>query len=227
MFRMKGTNNYSDRFDFFKWSAPVYETPKEVVEALNQIDFKNKELEEVRCIGTADVVGFESHRLYQAIKNAGIEPEDEWWEKYPYLSTIPIERKVRLCEPIQFVFSDGSTFEFMPMEDGGARFSQNSIPLRITDGLNKRNIDLCAFLGNQVKARKIDSCRMRIFRNEKEYYDYPYCMDKEKPYTETRTQYGYVFSLGYPYSIIVEMGWQSYFTVELDHQNGCDTIPYG
>jgi len=227
MFRMKGTDNYTDHFDFFKWSAPVYETPKEVVEALNQIDFNNKKIEQIRCIGTAEVVGFRSHRLYDAIKNAGIEPEDGWWEKYPHLSKMPIERKVRLCEPIQIVFSDGSTFEFMPMEGGGARFSQNSIPLNVANGINKNNIDLGAFFGNQVKSREIESCRMRVHRNEKEYYDYPYCMDKDKPYTETRTQNGYVFSLGYPYSIVVEMGWESYFTVELDHQNGCDTIPYG
>ena len=80
MFRMKGTDNYTDHFDFFKWSAPVYETPKEVVEALNQIDFKNKKIEQIRCIGTAEVVGFRSHRLYDAIK------------KYPHLSKMPIER---------------------------------------------------------------------------------------------------------------------------------------
>ena len=227
MFRMKGTDNYTDRFDFFKWSAPVYETPKEVVEALNQIDFRNKKIEEIRCIGTAEAVGLRYDRLYQAIKNAGIEPEDGWWEKYPHLSKMPIERKVRLCEPIQVVFSNGSTFEFMPMEDGGARFSQNSIPLNITDGINKSNMDLGSFLGDQVKASEIESCRMRIYRNAKEYYDYPHCMNKEKPYTETRTLYGYVFSLGYPFSIVVEMGGESYFTVELDHQNGCDTIPYG
>ena len=169
MFRMKGTDNYTDHFDFFKWSAPVYETPKEVVEALNQIDFKNKKIEQIRCIGTAEVVGFRSHRLYDAIKNAGIEPEDGWWEKYPHLSKMPIERKVRLCEPIQIVFSDGSTFEFMPMEGGGARFSQNSIPLNVANGINKNNIDLGAFFGNQVKSREIESCRMRVHRNEKEY----------------------------------------------------------
>lgn len=227
MFIMKGTNNYTDHFDFFKWSAPVYETPKEVVEALNQINFKKKKIEEIRCIGAAEVVGFRSHRLYNAIKNAGIEPEDGWWEKYPNLSKMPIERKVRLCEPIQIVFSDGSTFEFMPMEDGGARFSQNSIPTNITDGINKSNIDLGSFFGDQLKSKEIESCWMRIFRNEKEYYDYPSCMNNEKPYTEIRTQYRYVFSLGYPYSIAVEMGWESYFTVELDHQNECDTIPYG
>lgn len=214
MFKMKGSNNYKDRFDFFKWSAPVYETPKEVVEALNQIDFRNKRIEKIRCIGTADVVGLKFHGLYTAIENAEIEPEDDWC----------IERKVRLCEPIQIVFSDGSTFEFLPMSSGGARFSQNSIPLDITNGMNKNNIELDVLFGDLVKAKEIESCCMRVYQNIEEFYDFPYCMDREKPYTETRTQYRYVFSLKYPYRIVIEMDWKSYFTVEIDDQNECDTI---
>ena len=203
MFHMKGTDNYSDRFDFFRWSAPVYETPKEVTAALNQIDFRNKKLEAIRCIGAAEVVGLHSPALYHAIVNAGIEPGAGWRETY--LSRMPIARKVSLCEPIQMVFTDGSTFEFMPMGDGGARFSQNCIPRTITDGLNRSNIDLNAFLGNLAAGREICACEMYVDRKETVYYHDAGCMDN--PYTKIRTQYRYEFSLGCPYR--------------------CDTIPYG
>lgn len=226
MFKMNGTDNYTDHFDFFKWSAPVYETPKEVVAALRKIDFKNKQIESIRCIGTAEIIGLQSHRLYNAIKNAGIKPGNEWQTQYPYLSDMPIERKVELCEPIQIVFSDGTTFEFMPMSDGGARFAQNSIPQNIVDGINKNNIDLNAFMGAQIQGRTIESCEVQLNCFSKTSYNYSSCMETEKPYTEKRTSYRYVFSLAGLLEIVAEMDWVSYFTVELDLRFRCDTLPY-
>lgn len=226
MFLMKGTDQFDGCFDFFKWSAPVYETPMEVVEALGKIDFSNKKIEKIRCIGAAEIDGLDSPKLYSAIKNAGIEPGDYWWENYPHLSDIPIDRKAILFEPVQFVFSDGSTFEFLPMEDGGARFSENAIPQDISDGLNQCNIDFNSFMGEEIAGKIISSCEMKVIRTEDESVTYPSCVNTKKPHTVTHTNYRYIFSLEYPLDIIIQMSWPSNYSLELDKYFACNTISY-
>lgn len=136
MFTFGGCNNFNGRFDFFEWSAPYYETPKEVFAALNELGLKGKRIVAINTIGSCKDIGkSNSTNLYQTIRNAGIELGENWWE-YPNINEVLLPWNIILCEPIQFVFDDGETLEILPIGDGGARVAKNSIPIGMTDGMN-------------------------------------------------------------------------------------------
>ena len=51
MFRYGGKDRFKDRFDFFEWSAPFYETPEEVYRALNKAGIEGKTLVAIHAVG--------------------------------------------------------------------------------------------------------------------------------------------------------------------------------
>lgn len=223
MIKIHGNDHFGNLFNFFKWSAPVYETPEEVIRALNKMNLQHKKIDTIRCIGGAEIRDLYSDKLYRAYVNAGMEPEDDWWEKYPNFSKMLIDRRATLCEPLQFIFTDGSTFELLPMNDGGARVSTNCISKTIVDGMNKCNIDLPSFLGDDIKGKEIESFQVEVQSTVKDQYN---SYSPEKPYKEKRTSYHYIFSLGYPFKIDIKMDWECYYTIEIKRNSECDTITY-
>ncbi len=53
MLSMPGKNNFGSRFNPYRWSAPVYENPDELIEAIQSARFLSKRLKSVRVIGEA------------------------------------------------------------------------------------------------------------------------------------------------------------------------------
>jgi len=133
--KMPGTNEFNGFFDPYIWSAPVFETPEEVAEEFNRISFSNKTLSCIRFIGSGQNIG---------ACDAQFLSEEE---------TCP--RCIEVCEPMQFVFTDGSTFDFQPLEGGGARIACNSIPTEISEGLNQSDFDANMLFGDTVIDAKI------------------------------------------------------------------------
>lgn len=57
MFNYGGDNKFHGRFDFYEWSAPYYENPKEVFLALNKLGLKDKTLVSINTIGACILIG--------------------------------------------------------------------------------------------------------------------------------------------------------------------------
>lgn len=55
MLSMPGKNNFGSRFNPYRWSAPVYENPGELIEAIQSARFLSKRLKSVRVIGDLNV----------------------------------------------------------------------------------------------------------------------------------------------------------------------------
>ena len=155
MFNYGGDNYFCDRFDFYKWSAPYYENPKEVFLALNKLGLKDKTLVSINAIGACrNIDNSGGTSLYWTIADAGIELGELWWERYEHLDSVLVPWNITLCEPIQFVFDDDTTLEILPIEDGGARIGVNTIPVGLVNGLNPSEVNATAlfkeFIGRKL-----------------------------------------------------------------------------
>lgn len=114
---MPGKNNFSNRFNPYRWSAPVYEEPEEVIEAIRSAYLISKRLKSVRVIGDA-------HPCFKT-KGSGAAPTNE-------ARINCFEAR----EPFIFEFEDGSTLEFWPQGPEYVRMTCSSIPSRIENGLS-------------------------------------------------------------------------------------------
>lgn len=103
MLSMPGKNNFGSRFNPYRWSAPVYENPDELIEAIQSARFLSKRLKSVRVIGEA--------RPCFKTKRAGSAPLDE-------TRVNCFEAR----EPFIFDFEDGSSLEFWPQGRDYLRF---------------------------------------------------------------------------------------------------------
>ncbi len=224
MFKMNGQNDFNSVFDFFKWSAPVYETPEEVVSALGELDFSGKEIKEIAAIGSTDELGLPDSVVYRRILAAGAEIGSDWKTAYPNMKNVIVPCRARLCEPVQFIFTDGSTFEFIPMANGGARFACDTIPAGLTTGLNYPNFDLQKFFGDGIKGASIKTCSMRESINRNVFYDAGR-VGRGKPFEQTRTEYRYVFDLSNVHKVSFSMSRGGWFWIEYG-MSEADGIPY-
>ena len=212
MFNFGGHDDFNGRFDFFEWSAPYYENPKEVFTILNEMNLKGKRLVAINAVGSCRDIGRTNGvGLYQTIRNAGIEPGDNWWENYPHMDEVLIPWNIVLCEPIQLVFDDGNTLEILPIEDGGARIATNSIPVGITDGLNDGGINTTKFF-KELIGRKLNSIELRIRKKEEQHIN-EFSLKRETPYTEFRTKYVIQLGFEYPYKLEIIQSWESWYEV--------------
>ena len=117
------------RFCYDDWTAARYPDPASAAKGLQKAC--GKTLATIVLIGTAEEAG----RTY----------ESEIWKQLYYAKTsderdrVPVRRSFEAGEPFQFVFTDGSTLEFLPTPGGEVRVGENSIPVGTTAGLNRNN----------------------------------------------------------------------------------------
>lgn len=216
---VKGNDKFNGVFDFFEWSAPYYSSPKEVVKALNSIRFKGKKVTQINVIGFVGNVGKSGgSSLYQKIRDAGIEPEDNWFVTYPYIDRIMVPWTAKACEPIQFVFEDNSTLEILPTEEGGARIGVNTIPIGLTEGLNHSNFNANCFF-NEAIGREITSIEMCVERLTTQYI-HSYNLDREKPYEETQHEYRFCIDFEDTFKMELVQACESWYIIKMEGSEG-------
>ena len=225
MFAFGGHDVFNGRFDFFEWSAPYYENPKEVFKALNGMDLRGKKLVAINVIGSCRDIGrTNGTALYQTIRNAGIDPGNNWMETYPHMDDVLIPWNIILCEPIQFVFDDGSTLEILPFEGGGARIATNSIPVGMTDGLNDGGLNTSKFFQEFI-GRKLSWIELKIRKKEEQHIN-EFSVDREKTYTEFRTDYVIQLKFESPYKLEIIQSWESWYEVCAKGSWDQERVPY-
>ncbi len=205
-------NRSTKRFDYYAWSAPFFDTPKEVIEYITALKLGEKKISAINTIGYVST-SVHSGFLYRKITEAGIDLENDWnWVKtYPHLDNILIPRSVNLQEPIQFIFDDGTTLEILPTANGGARVGVNSIPTTISDGLNRSNFNSNLFFKEAI-GKTIESFRICIIeKNETEVSENS--LQYEKPFVRTKSEYHFEFCFRFPGKIILTQSWKNSYTV--------------
>ena len=177
---VRGKNIFDGVFDFFEWSAKYYMKPIEIKNVLDSSHVYGKVIKKVNVIGIAHL-SFATD-LSKMITGAGMELKDGWWESdgpnlYPHLDDIRIPWRAEACEPIQFVFEDGTTLEILPIGGGAARIGVNSIPKGLVEGLNHSDFDANCFFAEAI-GKKING--IGVVTEKKETYDYWYGSRYEK-----------------------------------------------
>ena len=225
MFNYGGDNNFCDRFDFYKWSAPYYENPKEVFLALNKWGLKDKTLVSINAIGACrNIDNSGGTSLYWTIADAGIELGELWWERYEHLDSVLVPWNITLCEPIQFVFDDDTTLEILPIEDGGARIGVNTIPVGLVNGLNPSEVNATA-LFKEFIGRKLSDIELKINYNETKRIN-KFSIESNKECKEFRTNYIIELTFEYPYRLELTQGWESWYQVSAKGEDWRGKIPY-
>ena len=233
MIQYMGNGNFDQKFDYYTWSAPFFDTPREVVRYICEMNLSGKVLRRINMIGCGDNAGYtDTGLLYQKLREAGLEPEynenddhwNNWYCNYPDKEKILVPCCVHLCEPIQFIFEDGTTLEILPTESGGARIGVNSIPADISDGLNRSNFNGNVFF-KEILGRKFESFSLSVTETKKQYVN-ENSLNCEFPYTETRHKYHFQISFGYPYEIALIQTLESWYCVELLENLRAMNVPY-
>lgn len=135
-----------EHFDWHKWNPDFYKTPEEMDAALDSFGVKGKEIATVHVNGVAEnMLPWSSTQIMrQTLAEAGVPYEDIDSGKYPVDTTL-VPHEVEICEPVVIVFTDGTTFEFMPRNAEGLLMSVNQISPDTLDGTNNHNFDSDAF----------------------------------------------------------------------------------
>lgn len=225
MMEATGRNEFGGCFDFFEWNAPYYETPQEVIQAMQQIDYKGKRIKSIRIIGLAQNVG-QTNRdiLYSRITDAGIEVDDNWRETYPHISKIRVPWEAKICEPVQLVFEDDTTLEILPIGNGGARVSVNSIPCEIKDGLNHSNFDADLFFSELI-GEEIRSMSIYVEKSTKQSVD-EYSIKRENTYEELRATWRFYIALESSYFIELVQTSESWYRIKAGTIYEDSQVPY-
>jgi len=210
-----GNDDFADgRFDFYRWSAPFFDTPKEVVRYISSLGLEGKTLRRIDSIGSVDAP--DEYLLRDRLRAAGIEPADD----YPFIDDIPVPHRVELCEPVRFVFTDGTVLEFMPTQKGGARVGVNTIPAHITDGLNRCDFDTAQFF-QEAEGK----CFQRFEIDEVETVICTTPADSDFPVT-TRKEYFYHFKMEHLHTVTLVSDGRSRYRVEYRQSGNEIEIPY-
>ena len=128
-------------FEKHLWKTTLCTTEQEVKTFLLRHGLRGKTIEKVHVIGMAENMEEWSYRrtMRTTLAEAGIPYEDLDKGTCPYVDMTRMPYKVKICEPVVFVFTDGSTFEAMFVRGEGMRLSTNQIPTTLTDGTNHPN----------------------------------------------------------------------------------------
>lgn len=118
MFKMPGKDNFESRFNWYRWSAPVYETPEETCSAVESSGVIGKRLRTIRILGD----GMQLFLLQKPLFDTDTQ------ELIPYCLG---------SDPLVLEFEDGSTLEFFPQGHNHSRLAVNTIPLSIVDSDGK------------------------------------------------------------------------------------------
>ena len=217
-----GNDDYDGYFNWYKWSAPFFARPEEVHFHLESLDLCGKTLREVRVIGGAfDIGNVNGNILYHRVLQAGMEPADDFPASYPNLEKILVPQQVWLCEPIQSVFTDATTLEIQPIENGGARIGVNTIPLSITDGLNRSNLDAKIFF-SEVCSEQLESFEVVVEEARTKYVRHY----AGRSHTESCVKYLVSFRFSNGNEIMLTSDWTSWYHVELNRYGQECLIPY-
>lgn len=209
-----GNDDFGERFDFFKWSAPFYETPEEVVECILNSGMVGKRLKGVFAIGVHEHSEI-SWLIGKQLKAAGIECRDVM--TYRHLDKVLVPWQVRFCEPTQLVFEDDSTLEILPTKNGGARIGCNTVPPGHADGLNRSDFDTNVFFAETL-GKEFMGFSFTLHES-REIDKYSLC--RENPRRQKSSEYCFQFKFEGFLKLELVQTWESWYWIKLQ-----DTVPY-
>lgn len=228
MLEMTGRNDFSGRFDFFKWEAPIYQNPVELLTAAESFGLTGKTVKGVFTIGYAhDVGGTDSGLLQGRLWQAGVDGKGTWENRDNDLNNVRLPCRADLFEPVQIVFTDGTTLEVLPMDRGCGRITRNGVPAGLTCGINRSNLNAEGLLGEELIGRKFKGLSVRVCRETETFYGREFNRSEKPPErVHTKYQYRLEFSDAYSLELVVGERFGGY-RLQLIAYDVVVQLPYG
>ncbi|MBP5674461.1 MAG: hypothetical protein J6X49_18910 [Victivallales bacterium] len=132
MIQSIGNNSFKDnKFDFWTWSAPILQTPEEVVQKVHELKLLGRIIKDIRAIG--HFYDIEHSDWYQDIFEAIQQGDDK------SLATLEFPCYITIDEPLLIQFEDGDILGIDFSEGSSVRMELNTLPWDIRPGGNRRN----------------------------------------------------------------------------------------
>ncbi|MGE4532072.1 MAG: hypothetical protein AB7C98_12275, partial [Acidithiobacillus sp.] len=135
-----GKNDFENNvFKFWKWSAPVLQTPDEVFAALHEVKLHGRVIQDVRAIGMG--YNWREDDIWDSIycsveQQCGKAQAKKICDQETYPENIQMNRWAEIDEPMLIKFADGAVLGISFDEGSSVRLSMNTIPWDIRPGIN-------------------------------------------------------------------------------------------
>ncbi|MBQ9338665.1 MAG: hypothetical protein IJS14_15360 [Lentisphaeria bacterium] len=157
MIRSSGDNHFPEnKFDFWTWSAPVLETPEEVVAKVRELKLIGRTIKDICVIGYN--YNFDGDPYYDIFK--AIQQKDE-----KALATLEFPCLIRIDEPLLIRFEDGDVLGIDFSEGSSVRMDLNTLPWDIGSTINGKNFS-AGRMFKEVLGRKIIDASITASLNE-------------------------------------------------------------
>lgn len=223
MIKSIGNDAFSNYvFNKYNWSANTYETPEEICCFLDSLNLRKKRITRLTAIGASTTVNLKYP--HTVLKNAGIITRYDRKaasyvlyngdtlhrsESSEIIESTLVDRSVTLYEPLIIHFDDGSSLELLPCSVFGLRIGYNSIPDKITDGINHQEFDIGLFFNKFITNQQIFTYHIIRCSDSREIYY------GNNNYTKLSVHYEYHFVFG-DNTLIIHAMEGNKFTVALD-----------
>ena len=143
MILSNGTNRYpNNEFSFWDWSAPVLQTPEEILQKLKELRLEGRVVKDIIAIGMGYEMCGDSLRDWARHVYKNMHPvlrEQIPEEKLFAFPDVCVSRSTTLDEPLLIVFEDGDVLGILFDDGSSVRMELNTIPVTIEPGINRKN----------------------------------------------------------------------------------------
>ena len=133
----EGKNNYeNNEFSFWEWSAPILQTPEEVMQKVNELKLIGRKIRNIYAVGMGyNWCDYEIESLIcETVKEK--EPKVNLQSFLP--EGIYVPRWAEIDEPLLIEFYDGDILGVDFSEGSCVRLELNTIPKHIEPGVNRK-----------------------------------------------------------------------------------------
>ncbi len=142
MILSKGDNSFPDnKFNFWSWSAPILQTPEEVIQKVYELQLVDRVIKDIKAVGMGynwtdygidEAVYHAIDKMHPLLKELITNPD----AFVPDGIELPCFAEID--EPLLILFEDGDTLGISHDDGSCVRMDLNTIPLSIQPGTNMR-----------------------------------------------------------------------------------------
>ena len=230
MIYSKGNNHFKDnQFSFWEWSAPVLQTPEELLQKVKELRLEGRVVKDIIAIGmgydwTDDSIADRAHhareRLHPKLRNA--IPEEAVLRS----TDIHLNRTAEIDEPLLIVFEDGDVLGVSFDEGSCVRMELNTIPITIEPGTNRKNFHANRLFRDMI-GKTITEVRITATTQEPDFTgSHGLTLEERLAYIDSFELVYCRETWEFPYLSLRFFPWFDYGEVELIDYSGADvTIP--
>ena len=181
-----GKNQYKDNcFSFWEWSAPILQTPDEVIHKVHELKLVGRVVKDIIAVGMgynwrdddiADAVYNSIERMHPVLKSAIPNPE----AFLPF--GVELSCFAELDEPLLIVFEDGDVLAVCFDEGSCVRMELNTVPVMIEPGINFKTFHANR-LFKDLMGRRVVAVEVTASTEEPDFTgSHGLCLDEQTSY---------------------------------------------